>query len=162
MNEVTVNMDNLTTEEREQLLALVEKGNKKPFEVWKPQKGEHYFYVEVHGRIESCCCDNDEFDIGTFKQGRVFQTKTEAEFFSTKECILTQYKRLAAESWAGEVIDLDSQSQAKHYLYFGENKIYSCVDYHRKIQGAIYFKTFKDLEAAIETIGEENIIKYLF
>lgn len=160
MNEVTVNMDNLTTEEREQLLALVKKGNKKPFEVWKPTRDYECYILQGNGRPSACC--GLKITLDYYTQGRVFETREQAEFHAEQERILTQYKRLAEESWAGEAIDWRNDIWNKYYLfvYYGVLQFdASCAISH---QGVIYFKTEESLDAAIKTIGEENIIKYLF
>lgn len=163
MNEVTVNMDNLTTEEREQLLALVEKGNKKPFEVWKPQNHETTYRVYGDGAIAcdgySKACSSD---FNLYSRGRIFKTKAEAEFFSEQERILTQYRRLAEESWSGEKIDWSDGDINKYFCEYYDARLAVNANQFAKTQSTLYFKTRESLKAAIKTIGEENIIKYLF
>ena len=45
MNEqITVNLNNFTEEEREQFKKLLEKGNKES-RVWKPKKIDQYYYI---------------------------------------------------------------------------------------------------------------------
>lgn len=52
MNEtLNVNLNNLTEEERNTLLALVEKSVKEP-KVWKPEINEKYYYVRSDGGID--------------------------------------------------------------------------------------------------------------
>ena len=160
MNEVTVNMDNLTTEEREQLLALVEKANKKPFEVWKPTESDKGCMLQGDGYTWEY--PDLESSKKYHKQGRAFKTKAEAEFFSEQERILTQYKRLAAESWAGEKIDWNDHTEEKYYIDMQNEKMSINSLVCLKFQGTVYFKTKESLESAIKTIGEENTIKYLF
>ena len=43
MDEIKLNMENLTKEEREQLLKLVEKANRKESKVWKPKYNDKYY-----------------------------------------------------------------------------------------------------------------------
>lgn len=156
MNEIKVNIDNLTAEQKEQLLALIEKGSKKPFEAWKPTINDNGFCVFGNGTYSNGQIDYNGF----YKQGRVFPTKEQAELFSRQERILTQYRRLAEESWAGEMIVWDCISQ-KYCLGIISSglSITSCASLC--LQGTVYFKTRESLEKAIETIGEKNIIHYL-
>ena len=156
MNEVTVNMDNLTTEEREQLLALAEKGNKKPFEVPKPLGGTDGLVLCGDG----CISRGSAFAY----HGRGLWAKTEEElkFIDQQRIILTQYKRLAAESWAGEVIDWSDYDVDKWELCFRDNELDYTKIYNGRYVGGVYFKTEESIKSAIKTIGEENIIKYLF
>ena len=62
MNEqITVNLNNLTEEEREQFKTLVDKGRGKSSRescVWKPKKGEVYYYIND-------CNDFETFNIYT-------------------------------------------------------------------------------------------------
>ena len=158
MNEVTVNMENLNDDEKKQLLALVEKANK-PFEVWKPTENDKGFVLSGKGIVfPSHYLDDSN---GYYKQGRCAETEEELIFQREQERILTQYKRLAAESWAGEKIDWNDVDIPKCYIEFGRNIGWN-QEQTTKVQGVVYFKTEKSLKAAIKTIGEENIIKYLF
>jgi hypothetical protein len=159
MNEVTVNMDNLTVDERMQLLALVEKGNKKPFEVWKPTKGS-VWVVQGNGRTSEGGAHGMTLDY--YAQGRAFETREQAEFYAEQERILTQYKRLAEESWAGEKIDWNNRLQYKFSIVRCENVLRAYENQKHCGQGKIYFRTRESLENAMKTIGGENIIKYLF
>jgi hypothetical protein len=160
MNEVTVNLDNLTAEERKQLLALVGKANK-PFEVWKPFENVDIFKVCADGSINSYRYYSPE-DVNYYTQGRLFQTREQAEFFSEQERILTQYKRLAAESWTGEKIDWSDFDINKWEACLRNNELDYTTIYNGRYVGGVYFKTEESLKSAIKTIGEENIIKYLF
>ena len=162
MNEVTVNLDNLTTAEREQLLALVEKGNKKPFEVWRPTMYEDYYSVSIGGDLVKVIWQNDNNDSSFYAQGRVFKTEEEADFFSEQERILTKYKRLAEESWAGEKINWSDFDINKWEACLRNNELDYTTIYNGRYVGGVYFKTEESLKSAIKTIGEENIIKYLF
>lgn len=42
MNKITINLDNLTAEERELLMALVDKGGKPKSKVWKMLKSTYW------------------------------------------------------------------------------------------------------------------------
>lgn len=159
MNEVTVNMDNLTVEERMQLLALVEKGNKKPFEVWRPTEG-NIWVLQGHGIPYEVGAHGKALEYHA--QGRAFETREQAEFYAEQERILTQYRRLAEESWAGEKIDWNNRLQYKFSIVKCENVLHVYENQKHCGQGKIYFRTKESLEDAMKTIDGENIIKYLF
>lgn len=50
-NNITVNMENLSEKEREQLMKLIQKSNGSKGKVWKPDYRRKYFYVNECGGI---------------------------------------------------------------------------------------------------------------
>lgn len=87
MNEqITVNLNNLTEEEREQFKTLVDKGRGKSSRescVWKPKKGEVYYYindcnVSIADFWNNVYVDKDRWKIGNIlklKRKRISQKK---------------------------------------------------------------------------------------
>lgn len=67
-NTITLNMENLSEDEREQLMKLVEKANK----MRKPENGEQYYIIYSYGGIDLCVwCDTKE-DKGRYSIGNCF------------------------------------------------------------------------------------------
>ena len=62
MDEIKVNLENLTDAEREQLLSIIEKANKPKNKVWKPKYGEYYWYINEFGYIYRTHNTNSNFD----------------------------------------------------------------------------------------------------
>ena len=69
MNEIKVNMENLSESERETLLGLIEKSNgNKSKKKWEAKEGESYWYIGNAGNIYSVIidsfdyCDNDRYN----------------------------------------------------------------------------------------------------
>lgn len=91
MENITVNMENLSEEEREQLMKLIEKSNGSKRNVWKPEGNEKYFFVSGCGVINSCKWINDTTDNGYYEIGNCFKTKEEAEFALEKEELKLNY-----------------------------------------------------------------------
>ena len=105
---ITINLEGLNKEEREQLLRLVEKA-KRPKKIWKPECGEWYWYIGSDGQISHCEWANDRIDRGRYSMGNCFRTKEEAEFAREKQKIKTELQRFAdkyndpdQEEWDGE------------------------------------------------------------
>ena len=99
MNEtITVNMENLTDTEREQLMNLVKKASneEKKSKVWKPKIGESYY------DLGATCLTwrDDSSDNYLYSIGEVFKTAEEADEEEKRRKILNQWKRLSVE--AGE------------------------------------------------------------
>lgn len=159
MEEIKVNLDNLTNEERETLLKLVEKGNKTNK---KRERLENYYFISDKGAI--CCkCALGAVNEIRYRLGNYFQTEEEAEFARNKQLIYQQLKDYALEHTTEE-FDWNSPNQFKWFIRY-DNKykkiIYSWTRYSIDIN-QIYFISEKIVREAVEKVGEYNIKKYLF
>lgn len=159
MEEIKVNLDNLTNEERETLLKLVEKGNKTNK---RRERLETYYFISDKGAI--CCkCALGAVNEIRYRLGNYFQTEEEAEFARNKRLIYQQLKDYALEHTTEE-FDWNSPNQFKWFIRY-DNKykkiIYSWTRYSIDIN-QIYFISEKIVREAVEKVGEDNIKKYLF
>lgn len=159
MEEIKINLDNLTNEERETLLKLVEKGNKTNK---RRERLETYYFISDKGAI--CCkCALGAVNEIRYRLGNYFQTKEEAEFARNKQLIYQQLKDYALEHTTEE-FDWNSPNQFKWFIRY-DNKykkiIYSWTRYSIDIN-QIYFTSEEIAKAAVEEVGEDNIKKYLF
>lgn len=162
-NNITVNMENLSQEERTTLLSLIEKANKPKNKVWKPEENEAYYYSYSDGHIEKATCDNGNMDKNRYAIGNCFKTKEEAEFALERQKVITELKRFAMEHNEKE-IDWSNRCQNKHFLYFNHDKNRTCISACTYSQYAqcIYYTSIEIARAAIQEIGEERIKKYYF
>lgn len=159
MEEIKVNLENLTNEERETLLKLVEKGNKTNK---RRERLETYYFISDKGAI--CCkCALGAVNEIRYRLGNYFQTEEEAEFARNKQLIYQQLKDYALEHTTEE-FDWNSPNQFKWFIRY-DNKykkiIYSWTRYSIDIN-QIYFTSEKIAREAVEKVGEYNIKKYLF
>lgn len=163
INTFNVNMDNLSEEEREQLIALVEKSNEKKNKVWKLKHGEMYFYFLNNGRVESDYFKDGLNDNLRYKIGNCFKTNEEAEFFAEKQRVMTQLKRYAEEHNKAE-INWDDYKQYKYFLLYNNNIDRLCVGSRNccMFPNQVYFTSADVAENAVKEIGEDRIKKYLF
>lgn len=160
MNEtLNVNLNNLTEEERNTLLALVEKSLNK---VWKPENDEECFYIASDGDVNSFLYDEDEWCNKTYTIGNCYKTANEAKFAREKLKVIAELKRFA-QKYNTEEIDWNNKNQPKYRMYYSYNtkhiRIESCfgVKYND-----IYFSSREIVEQAVKEIGEERIKKYYF
>ncbi|MFR1944936.1 MAG: hypothetical protein ACLS20_06520 [Faecalimonas umbilicata] len=160
-NNITVNMENLSEEEREQLMKLIEKSNGSKRNVWKPEGNEKYFFVSGCGVINSCKWINDTTDNGYYEIGNCFKTKEEAEFALEKRRVEVELHRFAEENNECK-IDWKDENQNKYYMYYNNvtGEIEDSVLYRSKIAGVVYFSSIKILEQAIQVIGKGRLKKY--
>ena len=163
MNEtVIINMENLSAEEREQFMKLVEKGNKKKNQAWEPKDREKYYYVRSDGEVLHGYYVKDcSFDYNIYSIGNCFRTVVEAKFAAEKIKITTELKRFAEEN--NDEIDWNNYSQIKCFLYCNTKANTIEIDHNnRNKNNSIYFSSKEIAKKAIETIGEERLKKYYF
>ena len=160
---ITVNLNNLTDKEREQLLKFVSKSHtEKNSKVWKPNEGDTYYLIDYYNNVT----DNiyiPHINSEHYKLGNCFKTREEAEFAFEKQKLITEIKRYIAEN-DPEELDWNNVHQEKRYIYYNYvNKVieYDCNTFYRGIN-TIYFSDKFDWRKMIEDIGEDRIKKYLF
>ena len=164
MNNITVNMDNLSTDERNTLLKLIEKANKPKGKVWKPEIGERYYCIrcDTWNMINSYNWNDDSYDKRCYEIGNCFRTKEEAKFALEKQKVITELKRFALENNECE-LDWNDYTTNKCCLYYNRRKSEINVSCNIFSQAAvIYFSSEKIAKEAIKTIGENRLKKYYF
>lgn len=159
---ITINMENLSKEERDTLLSLVEKANKPVNKVWKPEYDSDYYFIRNNGQICHTNFIKSDIDKERFILGNCFKTEEEAEFALERQKVITELKRFAIEHNDGE-IDWNSKIQNIYCLYYREHRGDIEADYFcSRLWDGVFFTSKKTAEQAIEAIGEERIKKYYF
>lgn len=165
MNEIKVNLENLTDAEREQLLALVEKANKPKNKDWKPQPEEEYWTFDSCGRVVRIICDSPdcpyhEFDEWNIKSGFRYKTEEEAEFAKEKMFVTQELQDFADEHNEKE-LDWKGFIQCKYFIRYDYSLNTIVVPYNTCIKGNdIYFSSEEIARAAVEAVGEDRVKKY--
>lgn len=162
MEEIKVNLDNLTNEERKTLLKLVEKGNKANKKRWRSKRNNKYYSISNCGDLISNIEYGCGFDKSSYQLGNYFKTEKEAEFARDKQLIYQQLKDYALEHNT-EAIDLNNPNQSKWIITYdsSDKEIRYCWTSTIFIN-QVYFTSKKIARDAVEEIGKENIKKYLF
>lgn len=160
---LTVYLDNLTDEERKQLLNLAGKSHiEKKNEVWKPNEGDTYYCVSYYGQV------NDNIYIPTvgsehYRLGNCFKTREKAEFALEKQRLITEIKRYIAEN-DPDKLDLCNPIQPKYYLIYNyitkEFATLNSTSYGS--WNNIYFSAYFNWKKMLNDIGRDRIKKYLF
>lgn len=160
-NNITVNMENLSQEERSTLLSLIEKAKQKN-KVWKPEENETYYYSYSYGNIDEDTWDSTNEDRNRYALGNCFKTKEEAEFALERQKVIMELKRFALEHNEKE-IDWSNIEQRKCFLSYQHDKNIIFIDFYYSVQiYNIYFTSEEIAQAAIKEIGEERLKKYYF
>lgn len=159
---ITINLERLSKEEREQLLRLVEK-TKRPKKIWKPEYGDWYWYISSDGQVDNCEWVNDHIDLGRYAMGNCFRTEEEAEFAREKQKIKTELQR-----YADEHNDLDKEKWDGINLHYtirydvGDEALTRSSSYVVQNINDIYFTSEDIVKNAVDYIGAKRIMKYLF
>lgn len=124
----------------------------------KPQYGDTVYYINYIGRIRKRTWINDEDDLDMWELGNIFFTEEEAEFAREKRKVEVELERYAKEH-NGPI-----RSDSFYLLYNNEDG--GKLDYDVwsvcKPQGGVQFASKQLVFDAIEAVGKERILKYIF
>lgn len=159
---ITINLEGLNKEEREQLLGLVEKA-KRPKKIWKPTYGDWYWYISSDGQVDNCEWVNGPIDLRRYSMGNCFRTKEEARIAREKQKIKIELQRFADTHNDPDKLEWNKTNGHYEIVYnyrlgrldFSELRSCSSTD-------AIYFTSEELAKKAVETVGRERILKYMF
>lgn len=154
---------NLTEAEEKEFYRLVEKMNgkepdkKQDAKVKKPQYGDTVYYIDYIGRIRKRTWINDEYALDMWELGNIFFTEEEAEFAREKKKVEVELERYAKEH-NGPILE-DNYC----ILYDEDNEEFDFdVWIGSKVQGTVVFTSNQLVFDAIEAVGKERILKYIF
>lgn len=133
-NNVSVNMENLSSQERDQLLALIEKANKKPVKskmflqgLEKPPVGKHYYKLYSNGDSGIFFKWDDDLDENmVLNQGNIFLFKEDAELVSKARAFKQRLRKACSDSWGDVEIDWTDGHQKKYSIQIHFN---ACDNY---------------------------------
>lgn len=150
---------NLTEAEEKEFYRLVGKMNgeetDKDVKVKKPEIGTRYFYLDSVGDIVNAVWDDTEYDNARWDLGNVFLTEKEIVFAIEKRKV--EVERYAKEHNNPTIKD-------SYCIYYNEED--KKLDYDAwacgKAQGMVVFKSKQLVFDAINEIGRDRILKYIF
>ena len=155
---------NLTEAEEKEFYRLVGKMNGKETDkeqgvkVRKSRQSEEYFYFNDDGAIIQSRWTNDSLDNGRWELGNVFFTEESAWLAREKRKVEVELERYAKEH-NGPI-----SSDSFYLLYNNEDD--GKLDYDVwsvcKPQGGVQFASKQLVFDAIEAVGKERILKYIF
>lgn len=154
---------NLTEAEEKEFYRLVGKMNgkepdkKQDVKVKKPQYGDTVYYINYIGRIRKRTWINDEDDLDMWELGNIFFTEEEAEFAREKKKVEVELERYAKEHNAPTLED-------EYFILYDEYNEELDYDVWADYipQGAVVFASKQLVFDAIEAVGKERILKYIY
>lgn len=129
-------------------------------EIWKPEFGEDYWYID-NGDGEETGYHEGFYDKRVVEFGNYFETKEEAEFHAKVQKYTNLFRKYVDEH--SEPLDWGRDDQDKYYSYYDYriSQIYFDCACRYKQQGTIYASSKEVLEEAISFVGKKNAIKYV-
>ena len=161
MKNFNINVDNLSTEEKKQLLELINKANRG--KRWRAKNDEIYYFINYCNKVESWSESNHKADKALFEAGNYFKTEEEAEFELNKRLVYQELKDYALEhNECG--FDWKNDNQKKWIIFYDFTD--KCLEFsfwlsHCTI-AQIYFTSKEIAHEAVKAVGEDRIKKYLF
>lgn len=144
MNELKVNLENLTTEERKQLTTLLEKSQQpKRVGTWFPKIGEFYWFPTSSGTLcmEYTDCERDHL---IFEIQDPCKTEEECQQKIKQKKALIEVNRqvrdIIANEYPGWVCDWNNDAQSKFYPCFDHDWWYVCIPKCHYIQTQFLFE----------------------
>lgn len=136
-----------------------ENKKKKVNKRWKPKFGENYFSIVSFDNITSLEWENDVFDNKYYNTRNVFKTIEEAEFEVERRKIMIELQNYADEH-NGEI----THPSDAFWLAFDEEDMSITVETESYLPpvGAVLFSDEDTAYDAIEAIGKDRILKYMF
>ena len=155
---------NLTEAEKKEFYRLVEKMNgkepekKQDVKVKKPIYGQEYFFYNSHGWVECDTWRDRAVDNKRWELGNAFLIREKALFDVEKRKVEVELERYAKEH-NGPI-----RSDSFYLLYNNEDG--GKLDYDVwsvcKPQGGVQFASKQLVFDAIEAVGKDRILKYIF
>lgn len=126
---------------------------------WKPNWGENYFRINSFDDITSLKWENDAFDNRYYNTRDIYKTKEEAEFEVERRKIMIELHNYA-DDHNGEI----THPSDAFWLGFDEDNMLIIVEDDSIFPpvGTVLFSDADTAYNAIEDIGEDRIIKYMF
>lgn len=149
------------TKKLQELANTNKEENKKKYakKRWKPNLGENYFHIVSFDNIGSLEWENDTFDNKYYNARDIYKTKEEAEFEVERRKIMIELQNYADEH-NGEI----AHPSDAFWLGFDEDDMSITVETKSYLPpvGAVLFSDGDTAYDAIESIGEDRILKYMF
>lgn len=162
MENIKVELNNLSEGERQTLLQLISKANAPC--LWKPNaKGERFFIITSTGNVmprynKPGCKEVDRYEV-YFETGNCFRTPDDARFTIERLKVIQKLREIASKdrvpNWKdGKRYGLTYNLELDRVVVFETDKISLGTD--------VYFASKFDAEQAVQEVGMERVKKYYF
>lgn len=125
---------------------------------WKPNENEQYYYICSDGVVVHGYNGKDTSCKNRISVGNCFKTMEEAKFEAERLKVIAELKEFTFEP-----ADWKDRNQGKYVLAYDhiEKKITYCILMWIQ-RDNLYFETKEIMKKAIEQVGEDRIMRFLF
>ena len=169
-DKINISLSDMTDEDKKTLFDLIkkyslsDKDHNKGFEKWIPDVGEWYYYVSYDNvSLAAIREEDDDYVANLLKARNIFKTEEQAKFESERRKVLCELKNFADEHNDSDINW--NNKQEKHFIYYCYSSkeletsfVYSC----KRIGNEIFFTSQEIVESAIEHVGKNRILTYVF
>ena len=140
-----------------------EPDKKQDVKVKKPIYGQEYYFINSHGWIECDTWQDTAVDNKRWELANVFLIRDKAVFAVEKRKVEVELQRYAEEHNDPDKEEWNGLNKKWAIEYDCKYKVFD-ISYgvFLKCIGQIYFSTKEVVEEAIEAVGKERILKYIF
>lgn len=144
-------------------LANMEKMLEKCDEMWKPEKGEIFYYLNSYNIAIAETWDASYSDAEHYNIYNCFKTKEQAEAEAEKILTRRMLEDIARRLNKGQKIDWYNEEQNKYFICSShwQDAIILEHGWKNKFFGVIYCLDKNFLDVAIKEIGKERLKAYL-
>lgn len=129
--------------------------------IWKPTKGDHYFYYDSTGVVRTGQWDDDWTDNAKYDHDNCYRIKEEA-FFAAERCKVVAELRRFAEEYS-DTVDWEDHYAPKFIIVYCYDTCALSVEQVFSVRTSdVYFSNKEIAKTAILTIGEDRLKKYYF
>jgi hypothetical protein len=134
-----------------------------PNKRWSAEIGYSYYYITASGLIESKTEAGLALDNSRYEFGNYFRTEEEAEFEIERLKVIAELKEWATPISEFNWVDSNERKYTLEIKSTEENIHLTVAFYYGSIQTSdLCFQSEEVAKSAIESVGEDRIIKYYF
>lgn len=143
-------------------LANMEKMLAKCDEMWEPEKGEMFYYLNSYNIAIAETWDSSDSDAEHYNIYNYFKTREQAEQEAEKILVRRMLKDIARRLNKGRKFDWYDDTQTKFFLFYHWKFNTIKLNSHYSFKGEnVYCLDKNFLDIAIQEIGEERLKAYL-
>lgn len=159
-NNMNLELGNLTDEQKEQIIELAKKFEQEN-EVDKLDFNNDWKVYSNNGKVEETCKRSIGIDTDLFSLGLTAHTKEEAEKIRRRLLVEKELRDWAKK--CKEPVDIGNTDQEKYYIQYETDCCEISIDgFYTYVVANILFTDYSVLEQAIESIGQERLIRDYF
>lgn len=152
--DITVNMENLTPEERETLTKLMVKANQpvqQTSKVFRPEKGDDYFVISSVGKEICYTFDGGIFDLNALEVGNCYRTEQEAEQALKRQKAKTKYLNFLRDNEPVDWKPKFNRCIASYYLTLVNSDVLKDFNYSVQSQPLEFYSDEDTIYKALNT-----------